>query len=147
MRNISLSGMATFLAVAAATMAATEAEALERAAKTVRDEAKSAPGNYQGAAGDTPAWASLSPATQAERISKGFSADDPLLRTGELRDSIDYAVDGQTAVVGSTSEYAAAHEMGTANIPQRSFLAGAAYRKADEVAEDVGAFVFTRVFR
>ena len=37
-------------------------------------------------------------------VAKGFTPDDPLLRTGQLRDSISHQVQGLDAVVGSTSE-------------------------------------------
>lgn len=54
----------------------------------------------------------------------GFEA--PLLRTGQLRDSIESSVDGLTGVVGSTDKVAIYHELGAAlaryEIPPRPFL-------------------------
>lgn len=116
-------------------------EALTKAAKIICDEAKAEVGTYQGAAGNTPAWDPLSAATRADRVAKGFTEDDPLLRTGELRDSISFEVTGDEAVIGSDSPIAKFHELGTPTIPQRSFLAGAAYRKADEVVATIGSAI------
>lgn len=122
-----------------------EEKGLKEAAELVVEEAKSSLGTYQGAVGTVPAWAPLSPATQADRVSRGYPADEPLLRTGELRDSIDYEVEDGHAYVGSDDESAPFHEFGTVDMPQRSFLAGAAYRLEDEIAEIIGEAIFKAI--
>ena len=88
-------------------------------------------------------WVPLQPKT-VER--KG--AETPLLETGELRDSIEYAVDKQAmvAVVGSNNPKAKWHEFGTIHIPARSFLRGAALRKEHEVTTLVGDEIAKRLF-
>jgi hypothetical protein len=48
----------------------------------IRDEAKSAIGTYRYH------WSELADATKEDRAKKGFSEDEPGLRTGEMRDSI-----------------------------------------------------------
>jgi len=69
----------------------------------------------------------LAPSTQADRLKKGFSADETLLRTGELKRSIAWGHTGSlTTVVGSFDKKAIYHELGTGHIPARSFLASTA---------------------
>lgn len=76
-------------------------------------------------------WEELKNSTKRERKYKGFSENDPLLRTGELRDSISFTVTKTGFVVGSTSKVAVWQEKGTTDyrvIPPRSFLGLAMYR-------------------
>ena len=127
-------------------MAAGQREGLQRAAELVEEEAKDSLGTYQGASGPVPAWPTLSQVTQDDRVEKGFSPNEPLLRSGELRDSIDIEVHRDHAFVGSTHEGAPAHELGADGVPQRSFLAGAAYRNEEEIAELIGQAVFNHLF-
>ena len=69
----------------------------------------------------------------AHRWSPLPSADQTLLRTGELRDSIGWEHIGRReTVVGSTDEKAPFHEFGTSRIPRRSFLASTVVEKNDE---------------
>jgi HK97 gp10 family phage protein len=115
-------------------------KALERAARLVEAEAKAAIGDYQPEAAPFAAWAQLADVTVAEKEKLGYAPpDNPLLRTGELRDSIDHAVGDKEAVVGSNSPVAEYQELGTRHIPPRSFLGGAAVRKGPEVAEILGS--------
>ena len=116
-------------------------KALERAAKVVEAEAKREIGHYQSAAGPFAAWAELADSTKADRVAQGFTENDPLLRTGDLRDSITHAVGHHEAVIGSNSDVAVYQELGTRRIPPRSFLGGAMVRKSDTVAAILGAGV------
>lgn len=113
-------------------------KALEAAARVVEHEAKEEIGHYQDAVGPFAQWAELADSTKDQRVRMGFSENDPLLRTGELRDSIGHEVDGRNAVVGSTSDIAVYQELGTARIPPRSFLGGAAARKESDVVDIIG---------
>lgn len=119
-------------------MEAARHEALERAAKLVEDEAKREIGTYQDGAGPFAAWAELAESTKDDRVRLGFSEDEPGLRTGEMRDSIDHKVEGNEAVVGSTSEKMVWFELGTTRQPPRSVLGGALVRKEEEVARLLG---------
>lgn len=66
----------------------------------------------------------LAESTQEERVHKGFSADETLLRTGQLRDSIKWEHEStRKTVFGSDDPKAPYHEFGTIRIPARSFLA------------------------
>lgn len=144
MPDMTLAGFIGFIGGAAARMEHGTHTALEHAARIVEREAKAEVGTYQDAAGPFAAWAPLAEATQADRVAKGFSPNDPLLRTGALRDSIGHKVEGHEAVVGSPLDIAVYQELGTNGggwggpIPPRSFLGGAAVRKAPEVAHVIG---------
>lgn len=134
-RHVTLTQFIARVAAADLAMKAAEGRALKRAAQIVEAEAKREIGHYQAAIGPLAAWAELADATKADRVRQGFSENDPLLRTGELRDSISHAVGDREAVVGSNSDVAAWQELGTERIPPRSFLGGAALRKLDEVGK------------
>ena len=139
MGEMTIGGFIARLAAAAVAMESAQRSALERAAKVIEAEAKAEIGEYQGAAGPFAAWAPLADATKKDRVAQGYSEDDPLLRTGGLRDSISHAVARDEAVIGSNSEIAVYQELGTATIPPRSFLGGAAVRKTAEVVKILGS--------
>jgi HK97 gp10 family phage protein len=95
-----------------------ENEALDVAAKMICDEAKHVIGTYEYD------WPKLAESTQAERERKGYPANEPLLRTGAMRDSISYTITepGKKALIGSPSDIAVYQELGTSTIPARPFL-------------------------
>ena len=134
----SLTHLAAHLAGIAVAQHAMEHKALEKCAKLVEKRAKAKLGEYQGAAPPFAGWADLADATKADRVSKGFSEDDPLLRTGALRDSIGHVVKDSVAHVGSDSDITVYQELGTKHIPPRSFLGGAMAESLEEVREIVG---------
>lgn len=129
---------AAFLATIPTKMQADKRRALERAARLVEREARSRLGEYQDAAGPFDRWPALSTYTMEDRARQGFPPDEPLLRTGALRDSIGHRVEKDEAVIGSDSPVAVAQELGTARIPPRSFLGSAAASRADEIVEILG---------
>jgi phage gpG-like protein len=95
---------------------------LEAAAGLIQNTARAKLGHYQPSVEHFPAWPELADFTKQDRVAKGFTENDPLLRTGELRDSIGHAVRGFEAVIGSTSDVAVYQELGTDRIPPRPFL-------------------------
>ncbi len=109
-------------------------EAMEQAALVVQNQAKSNIGHYQTGISPFADWASLADATRDDRVRQGFPEDDPLLRTGGLRDSIEHVVAPFEAAIGSNSEIAEYQELGTDKIPPRSFLGGAAVQTGEQVA-------------
>lgn len=146
MKLDSLGALADVLEARSATAVAATRTALKEGAELVKTEAQAKIGTYQPAAGDLPAWAPLSPATQEDRVAKGFTADDPLLRTGELRDSIEIRpVDADAILVGvfdpAMQTIAAAMEFGYYNVraqravAPRSFIRGTAVEQAVPVGE------------
>ena len=102
---------------------------LETVGEAIEKEAKAEIGHYQRTdTGPFPEWTELAPSTKKDRVSKGFTENDPLLRTGELRDSIAHEVRGTSVAIGSDLDIAVYQEMGTATIPPRPFLRIAAFR-------------------
>jgi hypothetical protein len=110
-------------------------EALRKACDMVRDEAKRLIGTYD--AGD---WAQLMKATQKERVRLGYPPNEPLLRSGALRDSIvsEILIEGHWGQVGSDNPVARWMELGTSTVPPRSFLMTAYLRKEQEIADLFG---------
>lgn len=110
--------------------------ALKAVVESVALEAKSYIGH------EMPGWAPLAARTVAEKTKLGYvgrlSATDPLLRTGELRASIDSYAVGSVGVVGSPLKKALWQELGTlrhdGSIPPRPFL-GLAMSRAQPQAE------------
>lgn len=142
----SFGALAELLEERAAAAVSSARAALKEGAAIVKGEAQAKIGEYQPAVGDLPAWAPLSPATQEDRVAKGFTADDPLLRSGELRDSIEVrAVAEDEILVGvfdpEMQTIAAAMEYGYYNVraqkvvPPRSFIRGTAIEQAVPVGE------------
>lgn len=138
MKEFSILGFVEHLGVMAAEVVVAEHEGLERAAQIIEREAKAAIGAYQAEAPPFAAWAPLAEATKTDRVRQGFPADEPELRTGELRDSIKHTVGEKEAEVGSDSPIMEYQELGTARIPPRSILGGAAVRKGEQAAEAIG---------
>lgn len=121
-----------YLSGQVATLPAVERMVLERAGALVQHEAQSAIGTYRYG------WPQLAESTQKDRVRKGFPANEPLLRTGEMERSIEHTVRGRTAHVGSNSQIAVYQELGTSRIPPRPFLSGAAARKGAQFSHMVG---------
>lgn len=120
-----------------------EHHALEKAAKVVKKRAKAKLGEYQEAAGPFVGWAELAESTKADRVAQGFPEDEPLLRTGAMRDSIEHTVADGEAQVGSNSDIAVYQELGTERTPPRSFLGGAAAESVDTIIGIVGDLAVT----
>lgn len=132
---ISCGEYAAFLMASAGRLNAVMTEVTELVIVSAVDRARESIGKYQ------PGWERLSGATLEGfhhvngkwipgKIELGYSPpDNPLLRRGDLRDSIEGEVDGPMGVVGSTSKVALYQEMGTPGaeypIPPRPFLAKA----------------------
>lgn len=97
---------------------------------------------------EVPEWASLAPSTVEEKERLGYvgqiSATDPLLRTGELRGSIEAVADQRGSAVegavASNSKVALYQEVGTSRIPARPFLAGALIQSQYLFEEAMGQF-------
>ena len=130
--------LAEHLIAVAATREMTIHHGLKAAAEHVEKTAKEEVGHYQPETGPFPAWAELADSTKADRVAKGFTENDPLLRSGELRDGYQHEVIGDTAVIGSESDVALWMETGTEKAPPRPVLGAAAYNSREEVVNTVG---------
>lgn len=89
---------------------------------------KSKLGTYQSGIGFFPEWAPLADRTLAEKARLGLPSPSPLLRSGDLRDSITFetivSATSVTVNLFSTSDYAPVQELGggPSNIPPRPFI-------------------------
>lgn len=106
---------------------------LDAAGEIVEKEAKRVIGTYDYG------WPQLAESTQEQRGYLGYPTNEPLLRSGDLRDSISHEVveEEHACYVGSDSPIAVYQELGTSRIPPRSFLGGAARAKEHEVHEEI----------
>lgn len=109
----------------------TRHEVLEEACQLVEKEAKDVIGEYRAGYN----WPQLAQSTQEERARLGYPPNEPLLREGDLRASIEHTVAWDAGYVGSNSKIAVYQELGTSKIPPRPFLGGAAAAKEKEVLE------------
>ena len=105
----------------------------KEAGVAIRDRAKEKLGTYQEATGDFPAWEQLAESTQEQRAKAGYTPNDPLLRSGELRDSITTRSDGNGSVTGTTLDVGLWMENGTEKIPPRPFLGPAAEEEMHKI--------------
>jgi phage gpG-like protein len=138
--------MASFgehLAKMATTVVLGERQGLKKAAELVEKEAKSEFGTYQGAIGHFEKWAELENSTKDDRVASGFTENDPLLRSGSLRDTVSHEVSGLEAVIGSASDIMVYQELGTATIPPRAVLGPSLLRKEKEVLKILGVHTAT----
>lgn len=134
----SLGAFGMYLLEAAATEAVALEAGLAKAAEHVEKVAKAEFGEYQPATGSFPAWAELADATKAQRVALGYTENDPLLRSGALRDSIGHEVAGLEAMVGSTSDVMVYQELGTEKMPPRPVLGPAAIRSEKVIERMIG---------
>ena len=86
MAEYTLASLAKFLTAAADEGEKSDEDALKKAREMIRDETKRVIGTYDYG------WLLLAPATIADRTRLGYAPDEPLLRTGELRDLIKYDI-------------------------------------------------------
>jgi hypothetical protein len=91
-------------------------------------------------------WPQLAESTQADRVAKGYAANEPLLREGELRESIGHHAEltmtGAEGVVGSDSMIAVYQFMGTSRgTPPRDALGPALLHSGPKIEVAFGEFV------
>lgn len=146
---------ALFLKRAAALARAEQAKGLREASEMFAAEARGYIGHYQQEHGPFPEWPKLAETTLEGftsesghhfpgKIELGYSPpDNPLLREGDLKDSIRPAHNETHAVVGSDSDVAVWQELGTKKMPARSFLGRAVFVNAQEAAKIVLSAVLT----
>jgi hypothetical protein len=108
----------------------------EKGGKLIQRDARAKLGHYQGESGPFNAWSELADSTKADRVYKGFPENEPLLRTGQLREEIEVHVDRAEAVVASMDPIALWQEQGTddGHIPPRPFLGPAAFESKQKLS-------------
>lgn len=128
-------------------------EAAAAAGALAVEASKKMIGHYQPAVGDLPAWAPLTDATKADRTAKGFTPDDPLLRSGELRDAVEFkpAVDGvgigvfgdsRLATIARAMEYGYYNVRAGRFVAPRSYIRGAVYVTLPAMIKEISGRVF-----
>lgn len=140
MGELSLLGFAEMLTGIVVEYDAIQYEQMERATKVVQEEAKRVLGTYDYS------WPQLAQATQEDRTRKGFTPNEPGLRTHEMRESIDTNVSREGSLlnphfegrIGSNEDRAVYFEIGTNTQPPRPFLMGAARHVEHEVVKILG---------
>jgi HK97 gp10 family phage protein len=107
---------------------ASERLIIERGAKMIQKKAKATIGR------SNENWPPLAASTIADKAKHGYKTPAPLLRTGALRDSIEYTVvSDHEAWIGTDHPVAAFQEFGTSRIPPRPFMASAAIASEDRI--------------
>ena len=139
MQEFTIEGFTAHLQKLVAGMPALETAMLSRIGARVTTAAKEKIGEYQPESGPFAAWAPLAESTKEDRLRGGYSEDNPELRTGELRDLIEYVVVPPEVIIGSELDIALWQEMGTDKMPARSFLGGAAFEQAPILVAEAGA--------
>lgn len=137
----SLGEMALELALIVPEVALELHHGLEKVAQRIEATAKSEFGVYQAEQGAFPAWPELAEATKDDRVRQGYTENDPLLRSGELMNTVGHEVQGLEAAIGSTDEKMVFHEFGTSRMPARPVLGPAAFRNKAAIQKLVGAAV------
>jgi HK97 gp10 family phage protein len=117
-------------------------EGLKITCKLIVHDAKKKIGHYQKEVGPFQDWAELTESTKDDRYRKGYPENEPLLRQGDLRDSIQSEVKALEGVVGSKSPIAAYQEYGTSRIPPRPFIGPAAFQNKKKIRKIIGAAAF-----
>ena len=115
--------------------------AFAKVAEIVQAEAKHEIGHYQTGAGPFATWPELADSTKDDRVRKGFTENDPGLRTGGMRDSIEKASDHECAVVYSDDPKLEAFELGTVTQPPRSVLGLAVIHTEKQIEHELGTAV------
>jgi hypothetical protein len=110
---------------------------LEKGLKRIETAAKESIGTYQDGVGQFPAWAELADATKQDRVREGYAENDPLLRSGETRDSIESQIQDMEGVVASDSDILYWQEVGTEHIPPRPVMGPAALTNEELVVRDL----------
>jgi len=111
----------------------------EKIGQIVEQTAKDKIGEYQDGIGPFPAWEELAEATKEDRLRQGFTENDPLLRTGDLKNSISHISEGLVATIGSNLDIAAYQELGTNKIPPRPFLGPSVDENHEKIRKIAGA--------
>ena len=125
-------------------------ESLEVYTEFLKKKIKDRFGNYmREEAGQFEQWKELAASTKSDRVSKGYTPNDPLLRSGKIRDSVESEVKSyigkHVAVVASKDQIMVWQELGTSRIPPRSVFGAEAYLNKDKIAEFVALSTINRI--
>lgn len=118
MKRMSLSEFNTMFGAALKKTSFSKKTALNAVGELLKDETVSLLGHNR------PEWQPLSETTEEIKLREGYALDSPLVRTGDLKYSIEYKVPFRKdeVIIGTDLPYAVAQEFGTVKIPARPFL-------------------------
>jgi hypothetical protein len=139
----SLGGFAAHLLTMVEKQVDAQTAALDKGAAIVQKAAIAKFGQYQAEAGEFVAWAELADATKEDRVRQGYPEDEPGLRSGETRDSIQRTAGPAEAHIGSDKDELVWFELGTPTQPPRSVLGAAAVEQGERVSHVIGQSLFT----
>jgi HK97 gp10 family phage protein len=134
----SLGAFAAHLMVLDVKVKAAQTNALEHVAQVIEKTAKGELGTYQPEVGPFQDWVELAESTKEQRVRQGYSKDDPGLRSGKMRDSIQHHTSGSSAVVGSNDENLVFFEFGTEKQPPRPVLGPAVVHNEKAIKRILG---------
>lgn len=141
----SMNAFAAHLLVRQALVVAELRTGLKFVTTAIKDTAQAELGHYQSQVGPFEAWKELADATKEDRVSQGFTENDPLLRSGALKESINDEVVALDGYVGSDNDEAVWMELGTDKAPPRSYLGPAVIHNEDLIKEVLGAALVTGI--
>lgn len=134
----SFAGLAEHLMKLSIELPVLEHEFLEEACVEIEKLAKDKIGEYQADVGPFGAWPELAESTKEQRVALGYTENDPGLRSGAMRDSIEHKIEPGVGHVGSDDEHLLWFELGTVKQPARSVLGGAAFELEPKIREEIG---------
>lgn len=135
---VSLGQFAAHLLAAEADLHLAMEGATVKGCKMIAKKAKAVIGVEQ------PEWQALAPSTIEEKARLGYRVPAPLLRTGDMRDSISWSAPYWESprvcigYIGSNDPVAKWQELGTSTIPPRPFLGLATAGQAAAIADMAG---------
>lgn len=137
MKKLSLTEWCAELERQIATVRPAVTMALHEIGEAAEQIARGKVGEYQPEVGPFPAWAPLAESTVEDKTRQGYAPpDNPLLREGDLRDSVGHHVEPMLLEVGSTDPVMRYHETGTSKMPPRPVI-GPAMLETVPVAQEV----------
>jgi phage gpG-like protein len=143
----SITQFVEFLRTREAAVHSAQVEGMREAGHMLQHEAQHIIGEYQDAVGPFPKWEPLSDATLNGGVDKhgrwfpgkidlGYAPpDNPLLRTGHMRGSIECSSTDHEVVLGTHDPVAADQEFGTHSIPPRPFIGPTMFRHVGEAVD------------
>lgn len=87
-------------------------------------------------------WDELKDATQRARERQGYEPNDPLLVTGELKESVECKVKGRSGFVGSNDPIMFYQEIGTETIPPRPVFGLLVQKETKHIVLNLGNAIF-----
>ncbi len=144
----SMAEMALVLAERAVAIPLELHEDLKHLARHLEGKVKAEFGVYQSASGPFPAWDELADSTKDDRVSKGYTENDPLLRSGQERDDVAHQIEGLVAEIGTpetapTAEIIKFSEFGTSKEPMRPVYGPVGFNSRSAIEKWAGAALVT----